>query len=248
MFLKSELLRLSCLGSGYSEKSTLFLSGGGSEDITHHIDEYFLKNILPPKDKIKVLFIPLAKSGDMNVYKKSLKWLQDKFLKIDKESRLDFVLCTKLANIKNLNEYDALYIGGGNTYRLVDLFNKNNFNKKLVQYLKLGGIVYGASAGAVIFGKKISTFIEDKYLSENIKHGYTEELGLSVLGNYSFLTHFDNGDEDKLSKFFSKNKSDVICIPPGTAMILGKSSFNAIGPKSVVLYRSNGSVEEFRPN
>jgi dipeptidase E len=246
MFLKSDLVRLYCLGSEYNNKSTLFLSGGGSENITEVVDRFFLENILPKKEKIKILYIPIAKSGDMNVYKKSLKWLKNKFLKINPQNNLEFILCTKLENVIYLSDYDAVYIGGGNTYRLLYLFNKTNFKERLIQYIRLGGIVYGASAGVVLLGSKISTFIEDKYLPENIKHKYTAEQGLSIFNNFSFLTHFEDGDEIKVSDFFKKGyKDDVLCIPPGTAFVLNKNSSYVVGLKSVYLYKSNGVISKF---
>lgn len=238
--------KLPVLKSNFSKDSLLFLSGGGSEGVTEFIDKFFLENILPKKEKVKILYIPIAKSGDMNVYKKSLKWLKNKFLKINPQNNLEFILCTKLENIVSLSDYDAVYIGGGNTYRLLHLFNKTNFNEKLIQYIKLGGIVYGASAGAVLLGSKISTFIEDKYLLENIKHKYTEERGLSVLNKFSFLTHFEEGDEVKVFDFFNKgNKDDVLCIPPGTVLVIQKNSSYIIGLKSIFLYKSNGYINKF---
>jgi dipeptidase E len=239
-------MQIPALNKDYSDKSMLFLSGGGSENITEEVDRFFLENILPNKDKIKILYIPVAKSGDMNVYKKSLKWLKDKFYKINKNNKLDFTLCTKLENIESLSDYDALYLGGGNTYRLLHLIYKSGFDKLLIEYIKSGGVVYGASAGAVLFGQDISTYIEDKYLPENIKHRYIKEKGLSVFDNYSFLTHFEDGDEVKVLEFFRKNKDgNVICIPPGVVVIINNNSFKVVGSKSVRLYTTKGFVDIF---
>ncbi len=246
MYLQNSLIQIPSLSSDYSDKSTIFLSGGGAENLTQIIDKFFLEHILPYKQKIKILYIPIAKSGDMNVYKKSLRWLKNKFIKIKPENNLEYFLCTKLEDITDLLDYDAVYIGGGNTYRLLYLFNKANFGEKLMQYIKLGGIVYGASAGAVLFGVKISTFIEDKYLPENIKHSYVEDRGLSVLDDYSFLTHFEDGDEVKVSEFFHKNNdSNVVCIPPGVALIIKNNSFEVVGTKSIRSYTPKGSVQIF---
>jgi len=59
-------------------KRTIYLSGGGDENKTINIDSLFIKN-LPSKN---ILFIPIAKSGDMNGYKKSRIWLRDKLNKL----------------------------------------------------------------------------------------------------------------------------------------------------------------------
>ena len=232
------------LNADFNDKSTLFLSGGGPGDVTEEIDTFFINNVLPLDEHVRILYIPVAKSGDMNAYKKSLNWVKTKFLPLDKSNRIEFILCTKLEKIISLSEYNAIYIGGGNTYRLLHLIYKSNFDKLLMEYIKSGGIVYGASAGTVLFGQDISTYIEDKYLPENIKHKYLEEKGIPMLGNYSLLTHFEEGDEDKVAKYFKSHNDSVISIPPGVALVVTKDKSYKIGSKDVLIYRPEGEVEK----
>ena len=57
---------------------------------------------------------------------------------------------------KNLQHYAALFIGGGNTYKLLlGLKQSGSFNK-IRDYINNNGIVIGRSAGAVIFGYDIN--------------------------------------------------------------------------------------------
>lgn len=56
---------------------------------------------------------------------------------------------------KNLDDYSLIYIGGGNTYKLLNGIKKTKTYDKLKKYLLNDGVVYGSSAGSVIFGKSI---------------------------------------------------------------------------------------------
>ena len=48
--------------------------------------------------------------------------------------------------------------GGGNTYKLLDCLKKNGAFEKIRRYLlEDDGIVYGGSAGAIIFGKDLDS-------------------------------------------------------------------------------------------
>ena len=61
-----------------SNQGMIYLSGGGDETKTTAIDSIFLEN-LPGNN---ILFIPIAKSTDMNAYKKSCKWVTTKLTKL----------------------------------------------------------------------------------------------------------------------------------------------------------------------
>lgn len=231
------------LKSQIFNKGTLFLSGGGSEGVTKIIDTYFLNTILKSRKNKKILYIPIAKTSESNQGKKSLAWVQNKFNAISSENAIEFTLCLNLFNIKDLQNYGAVFIGGGNTYKLLDLTYKSEFDKSLLNYIHSGGIVFGVSAGAVFFGQDISTYIEDKYLEKNIKNNYLTENGLSVLENHSILTHFENGDEIKVEGYFKNHTDNVIAIPTGVALVISKNKYYSVGEKPVLIFNHNGIIK-----
>lgn len=58
-------------------------------------------------------------------------------------------------NLKEIFNYDALYITGGDCTPLIELANTSNLKEILIDYLKNGGIIIGESAGSMIFGKDL---------------------------------------------------------------------------------------------
>lgn len=221
----------------------VYLSGGGDADKTKIIDSLFLENL----SKKKILFIPLAKTTDVNGYKKSHSWLSDKLNKLSKDF-VDVSMILDLDKCKNINNFSAVYIGGGNTYKLLKLMNDSDFLSILRKYIKDGGVVYGASAGAVMMGKDISTYIEEKYLLENEKHNYNLTEGMALVGNYSIITHFHEDDYGKVEKYIKRKNNPVIAIPVGVAVLLKNNSMVVVGDEPVTIFTIDGSIKKVMPN
>ena len=94
---------------------------------TEEIDRRILE--LTGKSSPRVLFVPTA-SGDSASYHKAIK---KNFMKLG-ASAVDVLnlLDGKLTNTeikKKLSECDAVYVGGGNTLRLMNVWRKTGFDK-----------------------------------------------------------------------------------------------------------------------
>lgn len=57
-----------------------------------------------------------------------------------------------------------MFIGGGNTFKLLHEIQQSNFDVQIHFYLEMDGVLYGGSVGAVLCGKTIETAI---YADEN---------------------------------------------------------------------------------
>ena len=152
-------------------------------------------------------------------------------------------MCINLRNevFSNLDRFDAVYIGGGNTYRLLDEIYSAGIDKHLSRFIDKGGSYYGGSAGAIIMGKSIDTVLE-----ENDKN-YKYHEGLKKAGCYSFIAHFDIKNDDKIQKintFLLNHKSPVIAIPEGTGLIIENKSIRTIGKLPAFAFRPNEKKRE----
>ena len=161
----------------------MFLCGGGSGK---KIKEATIKfGSLIDKSK-PLLYIPLAMKCEK--YDSCLEWIKEE-MNIIGINNIEMVTSGEDLYKKNFDNYSAIYIGGGNTYKLLRDIKKNNCFDKIKRYIDNDGIVFGGSAGAIIFGKDIDTC---KYEDDNSIIGLKDTSGFDVLSGYSLLCHYND--------------------------------------------------------
>lgn len=214
----------------------LFLSGGGNEKQTFVLDEVFLKSIE------KILYIPVAWKNDD--FKSCLKWFKNMISVHNKEVAIKML--TDLRENINLEEYDAVYIGGGNTFKLLKKIRENKFDKKLVEFYKNGGTIYGGSAGAIIWGKDIETALLCKDADENLVN-LKPTNGLNLINGFDIQCHFEDNQIKEHQKFTKKAKTSVIAIPEESALLVDNSYFRVIGINPITVITEK-EIRKYNPN
>src|SRR3990172_9105715 len=106
----------------------LFIAGGGDEKKSFTVDSLFLKGAH------SILYIPLAWPHESE-YGTCFAWFkaamkQHGFENID--------MLTDFNKSIDLQEYSAVYLGGGNTFKLLALMRNAHFEKKLLAYYRSG--------------------------------------------------------------------------------------------------------------
>lgn len=101
-------------------KRVLYLSGGGSETQSRLVDADFAKHI----DGKKVMYIPVALERDALGYEEAYDWITKTFLSFEYSVDVPEIhmYLDPQRIVSELSSYDALYIGGGNTFALLDFF------------------------------------------------------------------------------------------------------------------------------
>lgn len=192
----------------------IFLSGGGNEKQTVKLDNVFRSYL--KKDK-PLLYIPHA--ANLNKFKRYYSWVSGVF----KNLKIELIRDLSKIKLEHLfSNFSGIYIGGGSTYKLKEIFIKTNFWDVLYSYALDGNPVYGGSAGALILGKNISACDGDRS-----KADIEEYSGLSLVKDYSMTCHF-NGALD-LAKYKDINK--LIVLPEETGLFYDGTSFKAYGTK-----------------
>lgn len=204
----------------------LYLSGGGSGEALYNIQrEYFEK-----LDKSKsILYIPLAM--EESKYDSCKEWFI-KEMKIYNISKIEMITSAQKLSQKNLELYNSIYIGGGNTYKLLHELYKYNCFEKIRKYLYNGGKVYGGSAGAIIFGKNIDTC----KLDDQTQIEYTEREGMNLIEDYSLLCHL-NEKNYKRNIDYLKEYSKI-----HKTIYLSEDSAIYINRDNIILYNENNSI------
>lgn len=210
----------------------LILNGGGTGKQVESARQ--LLNSLINHDK-KILYIPFAWTD--STYSGCLEFMMDELSDINKQGIEMVKSPDELIGI-DFNDYACLYIGGGNTYKLLaELKTSGTFEKIKKYLLEDNGIVYGGSAGAIIFGKDIdSCNIDDKN-----DVGLIDNTGFDMISGYSLLCHYTNGIREKteLSRTYLlelSKKKPIYAIPEENTIFVDNGKISIIGPKSYSIF------------
>lgn len=199
----------------------IFIGGGGDVKIAKKFDSLFFDSLTYNS---KVLYIPIAMGTTTNVTERCYDWFTSLVSEHNEDKNIDFELLKDLSQDIKINDYDAVYIGGGNTYRLLNLIKKNNFHKKLESYLSTKGMYYGGSAGGIILGESLLT------VSEESQGKYKDSDGLNLLNGYSVFPHFTVEQIQKVKNISQKFGLNILAIPEDSGVIFeGVEKFESVG-------------------
>ena len=217
----------------------LLLSGGGDAKDVIPIDEFFISQIDLERT---VLYIPVAMEADAYTYDQCLKWFTGVYRHLGVKN---IEMCVDLNQAQLGEKYSAVFIGGGNTFKLLKEIKASGFDEKLVDYLNQGGFVYGGSAGSIIFGKDIMCA---EYADEN-KIGLKDTAGLNLIKGFDLCCHYGTGDESKnifernaIEKYIEQG-NDIIALPEHCALFVEGNAISFMGSGAAIfkgrLYRDD---------
>ena len=159
-----------------TKRHILAISGGGfSADEDAYIDQ-FLLNLCKKTTPIKICFIATASDDSPDYIEKFYQRFQTEepsHLTIE-DLNVDYIQET-------VNSFDIVYIGGGNTYYMLNVWRETGFDQVMLNAYKAGVIICGISAGAICW-------FEDCYSKRD--EAYVEFKGLGVLPG-SFCPHYN---------------------------------------------------------
>src|SRR5574344_139462 len=159
----------------------LILCGGGSGVQTIEVNKKF-KEMLD-KDK-PILYIPLAMDEVKHPYTVCYEWVKSELSNVT--SNIEMVRSFDELASKNLNDYDALFIGGGNTFKLLKGLKDSGAFNKIKTFINNNGLVFGGSAGAIIFGKDIVSCRS----MDNNEVNLEDTRGFDALNGKSLFAHY----------------------------------------------------------
>lgn len=203
----------------------LILAGGGNEKQSFVIDEYFLNGVK------KVLYVPLAWPDDN--FSGCLEWFTGAMAK-HKKVGIDMLVDWKKSI--DLRRYDAVYVGGGNTFKLLKRLREGGFDKSLPEFLKHGGTVYGGSAGAIIWGNKIDIALICKDKDKNLVK-LVNTSGFNFVNGFDIQCHYDGEQEQEHLEYVQKNRRNVIAIPEESALVFNDGNYSVVGRKPLFVFR-----------
>ena len=210
----------------------LVLIGGG--DIgrgntsyeTKEIDEKIVK--LTGIAKPNLLFIGLASSFSDSYY--------DTIKKIYRDLGCECAYLKKKNIINNpdivkekINKANIIYIGGGDTVKLINDIKEYKINELLLEAYNRGCVLAGTSAGAILLS---NSGYSDSYIlrGESNKYEFIKGLGLS---NINFCPHYHSSKEkdEELESDLKEFKEPVYCLENCTALEILDNNIKVIKAK-----------------
>ncbi|MBA3788830.1 Type 1 glutamine amidotransferase-like domain-containing protein [Patescibacteria group bacterium] len=220
------------------ENNRIYLSGGGNEKQSFPLDKFFFSTL--PKNG-RFLYIPIALRGH-KLYPTAHLWMNSiTELHERADTQFETVDDPSKYTLETLKEFNGIYIGGGNTWSLMQELKNSGFADILIQYIEAGGQVYGGSAGAIIMGKKINTHDDEN------KIGLEDVSGFNLLNNFSVACHFKDEQNDRFRTWAIDNNLPIVCLPEESGLVIENGSALCAGTKSCVIYLADGTKRELNP-
>ena len=183
----------------------IFLTSCGI--INNEIKKEFYNVITKDVKNIKVLYITTASDGEADSDK---TWMEEEFQTIlDLGILKENITEHKIGNEININEFDVMYMMGGNTFYLLNIIRKTGFDKNIKEFINSGKIYVGSSAGSEILGNSIDVALG--YDDNNVN--MTDFTGLKIVDGL-IIPHC-NRKEDFINKLKNETNEKLYLLYDG---------------------------------
>lgn len=181
-----------------------------------------------------MLYLPIALRGS-DKHQAGLEWITNTFSPFQLS---DITMWTDLSRHQagDLDIFDGIYIGGGNTYYLLSQLISSGFDHILKNYVLQGGILYGGSAGAVVLGRDIQT----------VRHLDSNDVGLAKLGGldlaegYSVWVHYQSEDDHSIFDYITEIKVPVLAISEHSGIVIDQTGMQSVGFETAYCFDETG--------
>jgi dipeptidase E len=229
-------------------KTIVAIGGGELRDLeTLPIDRAIVK--LAQKKHPKALFIPTA-SNDAIRYWETFQSVYGK--KLGCETDVLFLVCgerTKKQIEEKILSADIVYVGGGNTLRMLRIWKKCGVDKLLRKAYEKGIILSGLSAGAIAWFRYGSS--DSRRFMKNGKQ--TESfMRVSALGFLPFTVSPHHIREKKLrdpgiKEMMLRTPGVALALDDNSAILIQNDRFEILrskpGAKIKKVFKRNGKIE-----
>lgn len=130
-----------------------------------------------------------------------------------------------------LDGYDAIFIGGGNTWWLLHQVCSAGFEEPLRHFARRGGVLYGGSAGAILLGADIGTCA---HMDEN-DVGLSDPRGLDLVGGRALWCHYQPADLPLCTSFVRRTGLVTLLLAERSGLwVRGPADYVPVGFEPVI--------------
>lgn len=210
------------------------LGGGGGAADSQLLDEVFAAWI---GSQGKLLYLPCALRG-IRPFQACLEWITVTFASFHVTN---ITMWTDLSEhqVSELDEFNAVYIGGGNTFALLAELRKSGFERSLNEYVHLGKAIYGGSAGAAVLGRDIRTV---NYIDRN-EVGLVEMKGLDLAEGHAIWVHYQPQDDSLIKAYVHQYQQPVIALSERSGIVIEQNNMRTVGFEPAYRFDGHGKAE-----
>ena len=188
------------------------------------------------KGKKRVAFVPFA-AFDHDAYTAKVS---------ERFGRMGFTVIP----IEQFDTADAIFVGGGNTFRLLKKLQDRNLMDAIRQRVRDGLPYIGSSAGSVITAPTIRT-TNDMPIVEPQSLNALGLVPFQINGHYldpdPNSTHKGETREDRLREFHEENGTPVVGLREGTMLLVEDDAYTLVGLKPARIFRRGRDPIEVGP-
>lgn len=214
----------------------LFLGGGGGKEDSIELDKKFVVNLDLSRP---LLYIPIAINTDKHPYSGCLEWFLDVFSPLGVKNVIMWVEeDLKEKQEKDFEQFGGVYIGGGNTFKLLKELKEFGTFEILRKLAGRDIQIYGGSAGAIIFAK---TIIPALSADENFVE-LTDFSALNLVKNYDIWCHYSESLDPTIKSYIDKyGLKKIIATPENAGLFVTENHIEVVGPASVKIFEGKGA-------
>lgn len=137
---------------------------------------------------------------------------------------------------------DVLFVGGGNTFQLLDAVQRGRFADAVRDFVGLGGDYYGGSAGAVLACESIA--IAEGHDPNDV--GLSDLTGLRLLSGVAVLPHFTPDQLGQAQDWSRTHQIPVLGLPESSGLHCHHTTAEIVGT-GVLVEIGRDAVREHTP-
>ncbi len=212
----------------------IMFAGGGDERDSLPLDEIFTGWLGLGQGPGRLLYLPSALVHPSNK-EAGIRWIQQAYAPLG-VTAIDAWMDLTGKTTRDLERYSGIYIGGGNTFFLLQQLRAHHLDRALDEAVQAGIPVYGGSAGAIVLGYDITSCA---HIDENII-GLTDFTGLDLALGTTIWCHYRPEDAQRIQDYVQRTGIPSIALAEKSGVYREGDQMFAAGSEPVIRYDLKG--------
>lgn len=214
----------------------IVLYSGGTNKENKKLDLELLKST--QKEQPKITYVPFTYYEHPRYFEQFKKYWRNYGVE-------DFVSYApnrahSLEKTRQAFSTDIIFLSSGNTFSFIKHLRDYGLIPSLNRFLKRGGILAGASAGAIVMTPNIMTAVVPFADSDPNHVGVRSMKGMNLVG-FEFSPHFDEDHSEELRSYSRFTDNPVLACEDGSGLVVRNGKIKIIG--SVYRFKNGRRTE-----